>query len=233
MSTTDICNHETIEDGICILCGLTISESSIDNDSEFSKHHQRTRYTSGINFDKDLEKLDLDRSIKSWVLEKISASPKSIYRMGTRSKVLYAYIYLAHLHLGYTFKPNKIAKLLEIDRAGIDESLKIVSGISSHKLANDSFSVPVVVISPVNEVLSLCQEIEISNELSEEIVTFSKKIISQNPILLEDDPRKIAIGIIRYVFETKSIPFVGYSKKMNVSSSIIKKYRDLIFKLIN
>lgn len=220
------CEHEYVDGSICNLCGITFDACQLLNEHiGYSKNHNR-KFHSVISFENELIKYGYSEKVNEWVLEQISNIPKSTLKINTRAKILFAYIYLAHLHLQLDIDPILLATKIGLDRIGIDDAIKLASGIiPKYQSINQNLSASIVVISPESYIKMLCEHFKIEN-VSEILLTVKNAMV-KNPSLLEEDPQKVAIGAIRYV--------IGQSKIINqlrdyckYSNTVIKTYYTMI-----
>lgn len=229
-----MCPHDFIQDSVCSTCGMVIERQEIE-DADFSKYHNRPKKSPVASLNKDIEKLNVNIDVKKWVQQKIGDA-KIVYRQESRNKILFAYIYLGYLHLGKPFNYEDIAIEMGLTRSGIDVAIKIASGISGPSLRlpqsniNENITAPIVVISPKDILISLAQKLEMTREAIQEMVEILNKLIEASPIYLEDNPKYIAIGLIRYYYEIHNYKFTNVGKKLGVANCISKKYCE-IFKL--
>ena len=221
----DDCNHTINDEGVCTKCGMMTGSFSSEEQSS-----QKTRYRS---FEPDLAKLSFDQDIKSEVIRIASSvSVDQIHRMGKRTTQLFVYLYLAHLRLRGSIEPQKIAEELKMTEKQLNEATKIVSGVSNTpmplpKIDGEILSAPVVIISPLAYLNSLCMMLGI-NDTCSKIKDFGAKIISKNPLLLEQSPDQVAIGIIKYYMETHNIVNLRFLSIVKRSDNTVKTFRDLV-----
>jgi 2-phospho-L-lactate transferase/gluconeogenesis factor (CofD/UPF0052 family) len=152
--------------------------------------------------------------------------------MGKRKTQLFVYLYLAHLRLRGSIEPQKIADELKMTEKQLNEATKIVSGVSNTpmplpKVDGETLSAPVVVISPLSYLNSLCMILGI-NDTCSKIKEFGAKIISKNPMLLESAPDQVAIGIVKYYMETHNIVNLRFLSLVKRSDNTVKTFRDLV-----
>lgn len=226
----DECGHEYVEDFACLLCGFHVEAQQLQSHSDFSKSHIRIRHHQ-TSLEKDLDKFGLDHELTGWILSNLSRAPKSVYKLVTRSKILFAYAYLAHLHLQRPCNPHELASRMGLDRGAVDDAIKIASGISSHQSHNektDGLTAAVVVLSPESSLETLCVMMGIVSPHLETLRSIVKQAITSQPLLLEEDPRKIAVGAIRYYYESHGISFVSISSHLGFTTAITRKFSLMI-----
>lgn len=221
----DHCEHTINDEGVCTKCGMMTESFSTE-----IQPSQKTKYRS---FEPDLAKLSFDQDIKSEVIRIASSvSEDQIHRMGKRTTQLFVYLYLAHLRLRGSIEPQKIAEELKMSEKQLNEATKIVSGVSNTpmplpKIGGETLSAPVVIISPLAYLNSLCMQLGI-NDTCSKIKDFGAKIIAKNPLLLEQSPDQVAIGIIKYYMETHNIVNLRFLSIVKRSDNTVKMFRDLV-----
>jgi len=208
------CTHNDIENNICLNCGTTLYKKT---ENKISKN---------INFEKELSKLEIPLDIKQWVVKKSSLAKKQINRMGCRKQILFAYLYLAYLDLGYkNFIPEDLADILKISKKNIGISLKYVSGIASTLLpqyVEDTIVASLVIISPkvyLKKNLEKIEKIEYYNEIENYI---EEKLI-KNELLYEENPNLMCISLIKNFFDEKEIKIFKFYLNFDKTQSAIKK----------
>lgn len=221
----DHCDHTINDEGICTKCGMMTESFSVE-----TQPSQKTKYRS---FEPDLARLSFDQDIKSEVIRIASSvSEDQIHRMGKRTTQLFVYLYLAHLRLRGSIEPQKIAEELKMTEKQLNEATKIVSGVSNTpmplpKIGGETLSAPVVIISPLAYLNNLCMQLGI-NDTCSKIREFGAKIIAKNPLLLEQSPDQVAIGIIKYYMETHNIINLRFLSIVKRSDNTVKMFRDLV-----
>jgi hypothetical protein len=109
-------------------------------------------------------------------------------------------------------------------------ALRIISGTSSAEISlplneNDGevLSVPVVVISPTHFLEDIC----IFNNLQDhqgEIMKVAKQILATKKILLEFNPKDVALAIVKYYMNLNDLSISKFAKNNKISDSILKKH---------
>lgn len=206
----DTCLHACVENGICTACDLLIQEIS-NSKYEFSNKHQKNSKTT-LNFQKDLELIgeELPTPIKEWVISAATSGKKTIHRMGCRKQVLYAYIYLAYVSLGYDIiDPKKLMAIVKLDKKDLGNAIKYICGTGKHKLPlspADSISLSYIIIPPE---MFLFEHLQLLGPQFEhyydELEAFENQLLENNNSLYNEDPYLISKSIIKYFFEIKEI----------------------------
>jgi hypothetical protein len=228
----ETCEHDCLDGHVCVACGLTLENIQLTlTDFDHSKHHLRFRNYRPKNFEKDLAALKLSDDILFWIHDKVAQAPKAIFKPETRVKLIFAYVYLAHLHLGKPLDPWQLATMVGLSRGDIDDSLKIVSGISSwstHNSQTGSLAAAVVVLTPEMCLESFGQQLDIPDLHLVEMKRLARLLIERNELLLDEDPKKMAIGILRYYYEFYALPFSQLSRQLGYTSLITRKYAQIV-----
>lgn len=224
-----VCMHDFLDDShTCTTCGLMMDFQEFD-DVEFSKSHLRVRTPHQSEFEKDLLAHRFDEDVTKWIME--NSCLRMPYKAETRAKILFAYAYLAHLHLKKTFDPHELALKMSLDRFGIDEAIKIASGISAHQVHNQQtsrLSASVVVMTPESCVSDICKALDLSEEHKSNLKAIAVAIVKKNPLLLEEDPKRLAAGILRYYYDKAGVTFNLISKKLGYTTAITRKYSKMV-----
>ncbi len=228
------CSHDSINDGVCDDCGMEIGGTAngtyIEMNSIYSECHSYMDINSSQPFESDLKLLDIPVEVKNLVMKLASTCPKETHRMGVRRQQLFSYIYLAYLQLGIKFDPEKLREMMKMNQREINMALRIISGTSSvgiplptNGYENDPISAPIVVISPIIYLEELCKNNNLES-YTEDIIRVSKSILDRNKILLEFNPKHMAISLIRYYLLELDINIPKFAKSNGISDSILKNY---------
>ena len=233
------CSHTNVYDGACNDCGMEVYGTSngthIEMNSKYSEHHS---YIDAINiqpFEADLKNLNIPSEIKALVMELASRCPKETHRMGVRRQQLFAYIYLAYLQMGFKFDPEKLREEMKMTQREVNMALRIISGTSSVDIPlptndiDETISAPVVVISPTVYIEDIC-ELNSIKEHTSNIMELAKIILEKNKMLLEYNPRHIAISIVKYYININEINIPKFVKINGISDSILKQHLARIVK---
>jgi hypothetical protein len=236
------CSHANIYDGVCLECGMEVYGTSngthIEMSSKYSEHHSYVDSNNSQPFEADLKSLNLPTEIKAMVMNLANSCPRETHRMGVRRQQLFAYIYLAYLQLGFDFDPEKLRTDMKMTQREVNMALRIISGTSSVDIPlptnedSEPISAPVVVISPIIYIEEVCKH---NNVLShkDEIMKLAKFVLSKNRILLEYNPKHVAVSIVRYYLNSISINIPKYVKSNGISDSIMKQHLVRIAKCFN
>lgn len=221
----DSCGHEEIVDGCCFKCGLTISESDFLFTSTYTSLHGRVTPNSHLGFEKDLALIDIPEEIKSWILAKVGAAPKKTHRMGCRVRILFAYIYIANLQIGYNFMPEELIEKTKIQKKLITKALQLSSGIDSIQLPQgegDIITAPLVVITPISYLMKYLEPINLENHY-DNVKQLAEKALLNDEFLYEISPKWVAIAIIKCYIDFNSIDVPNFYRKFKSDASSIKK----------
>ena len=227
------CEHANIYDGVCLECGMEVYGTSngthIEMSSKYSEHHSYIDANNMQPFEADLKALNLPTEIKAMVMNLANSCPRETHRMGVRRQQLFAYIYLAYLQLGFKFDPEKLRIDMKMTQREVNMALRIISGTSSVDIplpTNDDsepISAPVVVISPMIYIEEVC---EFNNVMGhkDEIMNLAKFVLDKNKILLEYNPKHVAVSIVKYYLASINVNIPKYVKNNGISDSILKQH---------
>jgi hypothetical protein len=227
------CEHPNIYDGVCNDCGMEVYGTStgtfIDMKSSYSEYHSYVDSFTPQPFETDLKTIDIPDEVKNLVMTLASSCSRETHRMGVRRQQLFSYIYLAYLQLGFKFDPEKIRKELKMSQREINMALRIISGTSSIDIPlpvsedSEPLSAPVVVISPMVYIEEVCQHNNLGDEV-ELVSVVAKEVLDKNKLLLEYNPKHIAISIVKHYMNIKGISVNKFSKHNGISDSILKQH---------
>ena len=236
------CPHEHIYDGACVDCGMEVFGTSngthIEMSSAYSEHHSFIDPQNTQPFEADLKNLNIPIEIKTMVMNLASSCPRETHRMGVRRQQLFAYIYLAYLQTGFKFDPDRIREELKMTQREVNMALRIISGTSSVDIPlpttddNETISAPVVVISPLVYIEEVCETNNIKEHI-EDVMNLAKKVLDKNKILLEFNPKHMAVAIVRYYMNGLNMSVPKFVKINGISDSILKQHIARITKTLS
>jgi hypothetical protein len=224
----DICEHSNInENGLCLECGLEINGLSNGSYFDTSSSDNNTHvYKNTINFtyEKDLENMNLPDIIKQEIID-LCGPNFGITRQKPRLRLLFSFAYKAYIKNNIPFQPNKLAKIIGLDNSDINEAMKLVSGLSNTK-TNDSFSVPMCIISPMEFIEDIIKTLEnYYKNLKLDVNEYKNLLelaLKHNKLLYENNPNVVAVGIIKYNLDLKKIKTPKFHEAVSLNPSSIK-----------
>jgi hypothetical protein len=228
----EYCAHPTVDEGVCNDCGMEVFGTSngthIDMNSTYSEYHSYMDMNATQPFETDLKAIDIPDEVKNMVITLASSCPRETHRMGVRRQQLFSYIYLAYLQLGFKFDPDKIRTEMKMSQREVNMALRIISGTSSTYIPlpmqdSETLSAPIVVISPMIYLEDICS----SNNLSEhlpEINKLAKETLDKKKILLEYNPKHIAISLVKCYMNSLGVNIPKFAKANGISDSILKQH---------
>ena len=228
----EYCTHPSVDEGVCNECGMEVFGTSngthIDMSSTYSEYHSYMDVNSAQPFEADLKSIDIPDEVKNLVISLASSCPRETHRMGVRRQQLFSYIYLAYLQLGFKFDPDKIRAEMKMSQREVNMALRIISGTSSTYIPlpmqdSEPLSAPIVVISPIVYLEDICKANNLSEHLPE-ISKMAKEILAKKKILLEYNPKHIAISLIKHYMNTINVNIPKFAKANGISDSILKQH---------
>jgi hypothetical protein len=205
--------------------------------SSYSEYHSYVDSVNVLPFEADLKSIDIPDEVKNLVMNLASSCARETHRMGVRRQQLFSYIYLAYLQLGFKFDPEKIRKEMKMSQREINMALRIISGTSSIDIPlpvsehSEPLSAPVVVISPSIYIEEVCATNNLT-QFKDEVSQLAKEILDKNKMLLEYNPKHIAITIVKHYMNLKNISVQKFSKINGISDSILKHHLQRINKIV-
>lgn len=216
------CIHEEIEDGACITCGLIMGiEYTYSN--EFSKNYSK------INSNKQ-SLIETIEGIHPDVITKVKENIKKKQQLTGKKirndcKNTFIELYNGYLETGITFKPNELAKKLNLSRKDINWCLKVSSGTSLSRNFNedeDKKYASIVIISPVSFIESICKNNDMLGH-KDELKRVTRDILDQKDILFSSKPEYVSFAIVKKYAELNGLNVKSFSKKNKISDNALKK----------
>jgi hypothetical protein len=233
------CNHKDVYEGVCINCGLEVFGNSngthIEMGSSYSEYHSYIDPVNTQPFEADLKNLNLPVEIKAMVISLANSCSRETHRMGVRRQQLFAYIYLAYLKTGFKFDLDKIKEEMKMTQREINMALRIVSGTSSVDIPlptspdGQPICAPIVVYSPLIYIEDVCEANGLKDH-TEQVSELTKIILSKSKRFLEENPKHVAIAILKYYLGTIDVNIPKFVKNNKISDSILKQHLSKIHK---
>lgn len=204
------CEHINVYEGMCVDCRLYMSSSrmTIDLTDSYSMNNERKQNLHMGKFYEKFKNADgIPETVKTWVQQKAISAPQITHRAGCREQILYAYVYLAYLSLGYEFDPKEIAVELNISKKNIKQGIKLAAGISPICLpqaCDDIITAPIVIISPVIYLEEQLKMIKLEKKLKS-VRKIAEKALKKNILLYEEKPNIMSLAFIEYYILKKKL----------------------------
>jgi hypothetical protein len=236
------CDHKNVYDGACIDCGLEILGNSngthIEMGSSYSEYHSYIDPVNTQPFESDLKNLNIPVEIKAMVVSLANSCSRETHRMGVRRQQLFAYIYLAYLKTGFKLDIDKLKEEMKMTQREINMALRIVSGTSAVDIPlpttpdGESICAPIVVYSPLIYIEDVCEANGLK-DYTEQVSELAKVILSKSKRFLEENPKHVAIAILKYYLSSIGVNIPKYVKNNKISDSILKQHLGRIQKVMN
>ena len=149
-------------------------------------------------------------------------------RESNRTFNVFCAAYVTGVELG-EIKPDNVVGSLEMKGKTVNKSLRAISGtgIKTYKDDNGKILImPVVSISPLDRVSEICNEIDKDNlephiEIIKEIIS---KVIKRNPAILNDRPKYVAAGFIKFYCQKEGLSIKDIASKAKMSNPTLNQY---------
>lgn len=232
------CDHNEVEEGMCLGCGLMLEEDTIDFSDKIQHddayHLGRPMKKEAFSYYDQLAKLELEPEICNHVCQQIGRlKEKSHVRIATHMKHLFVMIYIAYNTNKIKFNPNEIGKKLGMTTKAIRDAVKIASvGIDDEGDRN-----PVCIFSPFNFIREIAALNEDKHIIPEENYTLLEELIdlfmSHNRMLENENPKGIAVTVLKIYYDWNKIPTADFIKKTGRTPGYIKSKESAIIQTLN
>ncbi len=221
------CDHDLhSDDNFCSKCGLELSMIKFDysNISDINCHIHKN--VKSFSFETELGQLDIPDEIKQRIII-LSDTSSSITRKTPRKKLLFCYAYIAYLQLGKSFDPKKLGQIIGLKDSDYNDAISLASGLNSKPFSKcERVIVPMVIISPCDYIHDIIEEIQkiYGISLNENLIRDKLTLaLENNKLLYENNPKSVAIGMIKYQLELDNIKTPKFNVHVNMNSAVIKK----------
>jgi len=134
--------------------------------------------------------------------ERIYAIMRHNVRRGSvRKKLLFQLVHNAHLELDIPVDPNELGKIFGLDRGEIQKSFSLFSPLQT------GYAPPTKNTTPLQYIPSFCTRLGLSTDITEQFERTSRAILEKDPTLLDEHPRTVASGLLRYCLTTHGLVF--------------------------
>lgn len=221
------CDHDQhSDDGFCSKCGLELSTMKFDysNISDINSHVHRN--VKLFSFETELGQLEIPDEVKKQIII-LSDTSSTITRKTPRRKLLFSYAYIAYLQLGLPFDPKKLGQIIGLKDSDYNDAISLASGINSKPFTScERVIVPMVIISPCDYIHDIILEVQkvYGIKMNEELIKEKlAKALEKNKLLYENNPKFVAVGMVKYQLETDKIKTPKFNIHVGMSSAVIKK----------
>ena len=228
------CDHETVEKGECMLCGLMINGGvTLKMTEEFAPYH-KAPVIPLLNLEKDLAGIDgIDDEIRRQALQIGLACSSNLNILGVRNAQLFALIYMAYLYKQKEFNPLTLSKSLQLNRKQINAIQRQVTGIAPRQYFPSSIPKPsIVIISPLTCIPELCKKLGVEVHL-QTITEWAELALESDSSLFEEKPEHVAGAIIKYVLNRFKIKILKFETLSGIQNSYMRKHIINISKVLD
>ena len=228
------CEHLYCNDGYCETCG-TIMGPKIDYEINYNEGISKSKNGSNFNYENEIDKIEgTSDDFKKALLDKLNTGHTD-NRQSNKSFNFFCAAYVTGVEMG-EIKPDVVAGKLEMKSKTVNKSLRAISGTGFKTFKDNNGKVlviPVVSISPIDIVEEICNEVD-KDKLGPHIDKI-KKIISDvikvNATVLNDKPRYVAAGFIKFYCQKEGISIKDIGIKALISNPTLNQYSAKAMKL--
>ncbi len=218
------CHHNFIStEGHCLNCGVVIEVYS-------SPETMTGLRKSGATISGEIAKFDIPDIVKQKAIEISQKIGNQTRRSEMRKKMFYFCIYNAFREIGDPRPDVEIANLVGLDVKVARKSIKTFSTIQTGYQPIKMHILPQYLIPDLCEAISM-------QEYNQIIVNLCGRIIDKCKSLLEEQPGKVAVGMILYYSQINNLDLAGHTsillEKAGFSKPVIMSMRDRIAKIDN
>ena len=228
------CEHDFCVEGYCNSCGIEMGVK-IDFNVGYSDTHVKTKSVSNQGYEHEINQLtELSVELKEAVSAKLSQK-KGRTRDSSRANDVFCETYIGGAKMG-ELKPDSVVKSLGMNGKGVNKSLRAISGTSIKTIKDENGKVvlmPVVSINPLDYIVQICSQIDESAKSKEQdkllphadaIKRIISYIIKKSPSLINERPRHVAAGFIKYYCIINELPLQEMGKILDLSNPTLNQY---------
>ncbi|MCJ7636188.1 MAG: hypothetical protein MUO21_01725 [Nitrososphaeraceae archaeon] len=116
-----------------------------------------------------------------------------------RNQMLFFCVYCAYLELNQDVNPIQLGAEFKLKPGDVQRCDSIFSPLQT------GYRPPSTNISPTRYLPDYCQNMELSQEATNEVIQLSASILKKDPTLFQENPQTVAAGLLRYYTITNGI----------------------------
>lgn len=225
LSIFDDCEHLSLREGYCENCGLDIGPR-IEMESGYIDSYMMSTKSDPKNYDKELNKIDcISEELKNKVSDNLSKEKRST-RAVSRKLDVFCQVYVSGAELN-ELHPHQIVKSLDISGRNLNKTIRNISGTGTKNICDQSgdyMTCSIVSISPVDSLKEICDVIEKIAPYQEEIKELITQCIRKSPSILNERPKHIAAGFVKYFCQVRKITIRDIGSYIDLSNPTINQY---------
>lgn len=226
------CTHDFCSDGYCSSCGMDLGPK-MEFDFSYSDIHMKSTSSSGHTYYYEVNQIDyLSEQLREVVTNKLNQETCHP-RESSRILAVFCGVYVEGAKIG-ELKPDNVVKSLKMKGRDLNKSLRVVSGTSRKTIKDNEGEVvvmPVVSISPLDCVIDICKQIDKHSDRKvkldihiDSIKNLISKAIKKMPSLLNERPRYVAAGFIKYYCQVNGLPTQDIGTFVDLSGPTLNQY---------
>jgi len=226
--TIENCPHEYCTEGYCTACGLETGPK-IEFSGGFSDSHIKAKSTSEQSYQREIERVDgLSKELKETVVNKLNQNMKNS-RESSRVQNVFCEVYVSGAKKG-ELKPDNVVRCLHMNGRNLNKSLRVLSGTSPKTVKDEEgevITMPIVSISPIDCIDDICDKIDKQGKIKAHVDTIRElisKAIDKYPHLLNERPKHVAAGFVKYYCQLHKLLIQDISGLVEISNPTLNQY---------
>jgi len=163
----------------------------------------------------DLRQYPFDIDIKNMADVVYNKMKHQVRRGKIRSQMLFFCVYSAHLELKRDVNPVQLGKLFGLKQGDVQRCDSLFSPLQT------GYRPPSTNTSPLGYLPDYCQNMELSQEATEDIMKMASNIMKKDQRLYQENPQTVAAGLLRYYATVNGITTEDPQKITNVTGRSI------------
>lgn len=230
------CAHSYINSsGYCQDCGIYLE--CLKMEGNYTGFHSKN--TINVDYNEILN-LSIPDDIKERAHEIATTYGTRSSRSTHHKQEIFAAVYRAFLEklrqgkCNYPLSPKELAATIGLKQKEINSVMKMINGVSNkHFPICDGMEPVIIILSPSQFLEKLCNNNGLESHLIK-IQNFASTILRKDTekYILEQDPEKMALAIIKVYLDMCEIPIPKLGLKNGVSEGILKQKTKEILKVV-
>lgn len=225
------CEHYSIREGYCDLCGLSIG-MRLEFEPDYLRNYTYIKPVQ--NHDTELKQVNcISQELREIVKENLKVKGKSIKKR--RSKNVFCETYISGALID-EIKPEEIINLLNLSKKHVKDSMRIISGTNTKVVCDETpKTLQMVSISPLYLLTEICMLIDKSGKIIFPHIDNIRNLINVvekiSPSINNNRPKNLTIGFIKYYCVLNHINIGDISTITGISKPVINQMTSKIKKI--
>ena len=188
-------------------------------------------YTSNRRSHSILDKLQKYSSVPEEVRNKADVIHNQMkvkqHRRTKLVQLLYWCCYCAYLELNLDVNPQELGKVFELTATEVSRCGSLFSSLET------GYQPPKALTTPLNYLPGFCRARRLTDDATEQCLVLANRIISKQPNLLQEPPRNLAGGLLKYYLIINGLPTDDLRSVVGLSDNTVNPWYKVVENIDN